>query len=371
MHDHIQSVRTFMEKAGQNLPATPIVPNAETRILRAKLIFEEAMETIDALGVCIGVNDEYDLGTSQISFGDTGKVDLVEIADGCADVLVVTTGTALACGIDPAPVQKLIDDSNLAKFGPGGYKSDGTDGNAEGKWIKPPDWVKPDLAGELERQTAGTGISPADAPPPGNEKYRVWFCKIVVDASEHLPPGFDNVPRSAACAAVEGHIPIRACLSGWGGSLTEGEMAVIEDRIPYNRKGSGEIGLIGLAVVLLLLGVVGSMWGCPHYKVWTRDMDGQAILRQQEWEKQVAVEEARAKLESSKLLSQAEVERAKGVAEANKIIGDSLKDNESYLRYLWIQGLQDGSSEVIYVPTEANLPILEATRKLQPPINGH
>ncbi len=58
----------------------------------------------------------------------------------------------------------------------------------------------------------------------------------------------------------------------------------------------------------------------------------------------------------------AEVERAKGVAEANKIIGSSLKGNESYLRYLWIQGLQDGSSEVIYIATEAGLPILEASR---------
>jgi hypothetical protein len=32
---------------------------------------------------------------------------------------------------------------------------------------------------------------------------------------------------------------------------------------------------------------------------------------------------------------------------------------------LWIQGLQDGSSETIYIPTEANLPILEATRKIK------
>ena len=64
-------------------------------------------------------------------------------------------------------------------------------------------------------------------------------------------------------------------------------------------------------------------------------------------------------------MAQAEVERAKGVAEANEIIGESLKENEAYLRYLWIIGLQDGSSEVIYIPTEANLPILEATRGIQ------
>lgn len=55
-----------------------------------------------------------------------------------------------------------------------------------------------------------------------------------------------------------------------------------------------------------------------------------------------------------------EVARAKGVSEANKIIADSI--SQQYIQYLWVQGLNDGNSEVIYVPTEANLPILEASR---------
>ncbi|RZF83206.1 hypothetical protein EXT46_07105 [Pseudoalteromonas sp. CO325X] len=54
------------------------------------------------------------------------------------------------------------------------------------------------------------------------------------------------------------------------------------------------------------------------------------------------------------------MERAKAAAQANKIIGESLKGNEEYLRYVWIKGLQDGSGERIYIPTEAGLPILEA-----------
>ena len=91
-------------------------------------------------------------------------------------------------------------------------------------------------------------------------------------------------------------------------------------------------------------------------------MSGQAELEQQEYTKRIMIEDARARMESSKLLRLAEVERAHGVAEANTIIGESLQDNEAYLRYLWVQGLQDGASEIIYVPTEANLPILEATR---------
>ena len=115
-------------------------------------------------------------------------------------------------------------------------------------------------------------------------------------------------------------------------------------------------GAFGLTVVLVGF----ALWGLPQYRVYSSRLAGEAQLRRSEFEKQVLIEEARARLESAKLLNQAEIERAKGVAEANRIIGDSLKGNEGYLRYLWIQGLQDGSSEVIYIPTEAGLPLLEA-----------
>ena len=67
-------------------------------------------------------------------------------------------------------------------------------------------------------------------------------------------------------------------------------------------------------------------------------------------------------MESASLLAEAEVERAKGVAKANKIIGNSLKGNEDYLRYLWVNNLQNEHNQVIYIPTEANMPILEASR---------
>ena len=113
----------------------------------------------------------------------------------------------------------------------------------------------------------------------------------------------------------------------------------------------------------LVLGA--SLYGCPRYRVYSRNLSGQAELAEKEWSKKVLIEEAKAKRDSAKMLAEAEVERARGVAEANRIIGESLKSNEAYLRYLWIQGLQDGTSETIYVPTEANLPILESTRKLR------
>ena len=122
--------------------------------------------------------------------------------------------------------------------------------------------------------------------------------------------------------------------------------------------------VIGVIVSVMLVGL--AMWGIPQYKVWQKGLAGKAELKKAEYNRKIAVLEAQAKMESAKMLANAEVERARGVAKANKIIGKSLKNNSAYLRYLWIQGLNDGSSEVIYVPTEANLPILEATRKLRP-----
>ena len=115
------------------------------------------------------------------------------------------------------------------------------------------------------------------------------------------------------------------------------------------------------AIVIMILALVGTMMMIlPVYGVWQKELAGKATLREAEWSRQVAIQEAKAKKESAGLEAEAEVIRAAGVAEANKIIGTSLKDNEAYLRYLWINGLHDGSSEVIYIPTEANMPLLEA-----------
>lgn len=119
---------------------------------------------------------------------------------------------------------------------------------------------------------------------------------------------------------------------------------------------------ISFFVLLLLLIIITCMAGCPRYSVWSKEMRGKSSLKEAEWTKRITIEEANAKKDSAKSLAEAEVIRARGVAEANKIIGKSLQGNDGYLRYLWIQGLSENNSDVIYVPTETNLPILEASR---------
>ncbi len=114
---------------------------------------------------------------------------------------------------------------------------------------------------------------------------------------------------------------------------------------------------VGGIVVGLLL-IAGILWGIPNYKVYSRELNGKAQLREAEWNRQIAVQEAEALKESAALKAEAEILRAGGIAEANRIIADSL--SEEYIRYKFVEGLNDGNTEVIYVPTEANLPILEA-----------
>lgn len=128
---------------------------------------------------------------------------------------------------------------------------------------------------------------------------------------------------------------------------------------------------IFVAIVLAVLVVVITFMAVmPTYRIYRQTREGEANLRQQEWEKKIQIEQAKAANEAATLnaearikqetaKAEAEVIRAKGVAEANRIIADSLKGNESYLRYLWIDQIAD-SPNVIYVPTEASLPILEA-----------
>jgi regulator of protease activity HflC (stomatin/prohibitin superfamily) len=119
------------------------------------------------------------------------------------------------------------------------------------------------------------------------------------------------------------------------------------------------ITIFGLFLFLLL---VAGMYGCPAYNVYSQGKAGEAKLKEAESSRQIAIQEAHAKKESAKDLAEAEVIRARGVAQANEIIGQSLKNNDSYLRYLWIQNLESNQNDVIYVPTEAGLPILEAQR---------
>jgi len=74
--------------------------------------------------------------------------------------------------------------------------------------------------------------------------------------------------------------------------------------------------VIGTIIILGIIAIIGlGMWLIPRYGVWQKQLKGEAQLREAEYSKQVQIEEAKANLEAEKLNAQAEVERAKGMAE--------------------------------------------------------
>ena len=123
-----------------------------------------------------------------------------------------------------------------------------------------------------------------------------------------------------------------------------------------NGLGYTLIAVIAITIIGVIVGLL--MWIIPKYSVWSKGLKGEAQLREAEYSKQVLIEEAKANLEAEKLNAQAEVERAKGMAEAMEIEGGKLTD--TYIKYLWVRSMTGNEANTIYIPTEAGLPILEA-----------
>ncbi len=144
---HYNRVKEFMKKVGQDTPDRLTTPDEKIRILRAKLILEEAIETVHALGVEVRAGGEKGppIDEKSLHYSAPGEVDVVEVVDGCADISVVTIGTLIAFGVDDEPVLEEVDESNLRKFEPGSYSRE------DGKWIKPPGWTPPDIKAAISR----------------------------------------------------------------------------------------------------------------------------------------------------------------------------------------------------------------------------
>lgn len=124
-------------------------------------------------------------------------------------------------------------------------------------------------------------------------------------------------------------------------------------------------------IALLFLGlIIGTMWAAPQYRIYSMEMRGKAVLAEAENSRQVAVREALAMKDSALYKAEAEIIRAEGVAKANRIVAEGLGGPEGYLRYLAIEAMQkqaeNKNSMTVYIPTEAGIPITEATRFNKP-----
>lgn len=138
MSAHAVRVDRFMELAQQELPKKPTIPSGEVRRFRARFLLEECLETIDALGFDVDILQK---SIDNLIEVPTKEPDLVRIVDGCCDLSIVGVGTLLACGVrDDYDYQKEVDFANLRKFEGDAHR------RADGKWIKPSNFIGPEAA---------------------------------------------------------------------------------------------------------------------------------------------------------------------------------------------------------------------------------
>jgi predicted HAD superfamily Cof-like phosphohydrolase len=148
-----RDVANMMRAFGQEVKSTPELPDAETRLLRARLILEEALETIvDGLGVQITPRVIASIeGLHDLEMQVVGPGDLVALADGTADLKVVVYGTDNAAGINAPAVFEEVMDSNMSKTYPDGSVKR----NEHGKVIKP-DHYRPANVAKVLGVSAGS-----------------------------------------------------------------------------------------------------------------------------------------------------------------------------------------------------------------------
>ncbi len=120
---------------------------------------------------------------------------------------------------------------------------------------------------------------------------------------------------------------------------------------------------VALSIVAIVVGILAIIIAIPYYNVWQQEMSGRAEFAKAEQNRKIKIEEAKANLEAEKLNAQAEIERAKGAAEAIRIENGSI--TPTYIQYLWVRQQADAQNKLVYIPTECNLPILEAGRTNQ------
>lgn len=159
--------RAFHHAMGIPSPAVPFVPTVTERERRLRLILEEFLELVEAMGFQLTVDSSDpehewngDVGERLIvEYIGGSHYDVVETADALGDLNVVVNGTSAEFGIPQEAVDYEIYCSNMTKLGPDGKPiiNGVTEGYREGE-----DGYKPDApVGKILKPA---GFVPANIP---------------------------------------------------------------------------------------------------------------------------------------------------------------------------------------------------------------
>lgn len=129
----------------QRLPSELyVMPSADQRILAARLILEEALETVRDLGVLVRFGDSSTADVKDVvvsaGFADVPEqFDMLGAIDGCIDLRYVATWALCVMGVPDLLHEREVNRANNAKFPDGVAIVD-----EHGKYRKPEGWIGPD-----------------------------------------------------------------------------------------------------------------------------------------------------------------------------------------------------------------------------------
>ena len=124
--------------------------------------------------------------------------------------------------------------------------------------------------------------------------------------------------------------------------------------------------VIALAILIPLLFATG--WGWAHFRLWKAEYSGKAFEIEKEYKGRGILAEAEYAKQARVQQAQAELEAAQMTADAIEIVGAAAKKYPEYRQQEFFlalgEALQEGNiSQIIYLPTEAGLPITEAGKR--------
>lgn len=200
-----EMVREFHETFGAPVRNSPGHTDRETEELRVNLMREELL----------GKNELVESIYNQ---------DLVGIADGIADLLYVTIGTAVVYGMDVEALVAEAHRSNMSKLGADGkpiYREDG-------KVLKGPKFFEPDFASVL-------GLKSPIPEPTCPCGFAPYWLSDVRDISECHGVPIKGVFAPESCGYDQHrclflYCPAEGCKSQWDIDLTREEEKQYEDR---------------------------------------------------------------------------------------------------------------------------------------------
>jgi hypothetical protein len=116
------------------------------------------------------------------------------------------------------------------------------------------------------------------------------------------------------------------------------------------------IGLVAFCIALwLLIGLVG-----PQLRLYKANTEKKAAIAEARARADAAEYEAERAVEIATAEAEADRVRAEGIADAQAAIDQTL--TSEYIQWYFIDRLDDVEGQIIYVPTEAGVPIPEAGR---------